>query len=337
MPLTYSSFGLLKGLRQAAFALRRGDGLRQEVAVLAARLRRDQARMRAFLGRELRDLDVLELGPGQHCTRSRVLGLRNRVTAVDLDEVLLGLDPRAVLRAARANGAGRVVKTLARKALGVDRAVRRAWAEATGAGSLPDPRLVRADVCAGLPFAPASFDLVASWSVFEHLPDPARALDHVIAALRPGGVLCIGIHLFTSHTGHHDIRAFTGGEDALPPWAHLRDGTRHLVRPSAVLNGWRLRQWRALFEASAPGAAELQERYGEDRLRDALTPEVRAELSGYEDEELLTVDVFYFWRKPPAVPAVRPEIPVVRAVHEAAAAHERPAAAPPAPVDARVA
>ncbi|MBX3472612.1 MAG: class I SAM-dependent methyltransferase [Planctomycetes bacterium] len=333
MALTYSTFGLLQVLRQAAFALRRGDGLRQEVEVLAARLRRDQARMRAFLGRELRGLDVLELGPGQHCARARVLGQHNRVTAVDLDEVLLGVHPRAVVEAARKNGAGRVVKTLARKALGVDRAMRRAWAEAAGARSLPDPRLVRADVCAGLPLAPDSFDVVASWSVFEHLPDPARALEHAIAVLRPGGVLCIGIHLFTANNGHHDIRAFTGDEGALPPWAHLRPGTRHLVRPSAVLNGWRLSQWRALFEAKAPGAAEFQERYGEDRLREALTPELRAELVGYDDEELLTVDVFYLWRKPAAVPVVRPAIPVVAAVHEAATASQARPAAPPAPVD----
>lgn len=330
MPLTYSTFGLLQAARQARHALQRHGTVRDEVQVLLRRLRRDQARIRLHLGRELRDLDVLEVGPGQHCTRARVFGLHNRVTAVDLDEVLLGLDARAVLRAARVNGAGRVLKTLARKALGVDRAVTRAWAEALRAPALPDPRLVRADVCAGLPFAPASFDVAVSWSVFEHLPDPDRALGHVIAALRPGGVLCVGVHLFTSNTGHHDIRAFTGAEDALPPWAHLRASTRHLVRPSAVLNGWRLRRWREAFAARAPGFSEFQERYGEGELRAALTPALRAELADYSEEELLTVDAFFVWRKPAPAPVTRPSRDAVAATHAAAAA--QPGAAAPTPV-----
>lgn len=333
MPLTYSTLRWSEAARQVRFAFRRRAVARDEVNVQLQRLRRDQARIRLLLGRELRGLDVLEVGPGQHCARARALGLHNRVTAVDLDEVLLGLDPVALARAVRANGPGRVLKTLARKALGVDRAVARAWADALQTPALPAPRLVRADVCAELPFAPASFDVVVSWSVFEHLPDPARALEQVVKALRPGGVLCIGVHLFTSNTGHHDIRAFTGAGAALPPWAHLRPSTRHLVQPSSVLNGWRLQQWRETFDRLAPGFIEFKERYGEEeRLRAALTPELRAQLQGYDDEELLTADAFFLWRKPPEVAIARPPRDVVAAVHGAlapGAAPSAPAAAPP--------
>lgn len=329
MPLTYSTFGLAQAARQVRFALRGRRSIRHEVEVLVRRFRRDQARIRLVLGRELRGLDVLEVGPGQYCARARALGLHNRVTAVDLDEVILGLDPRKLVRATRANGPARVLKTLGRKALGVDRAVARAWADAFGAPSLPAPRLVRADVCAGLPFPPGSFDLIVSWSVFEHLPDPGRALEQLVAALRPGGALYIGVHLFTSYSGHHDIRAFTGGSAALPPWAHLRADTRHLVRPSATLNGWRLRRWRETFGRLTPGFVEFLDRLDEARLRQALTPELRAELQEFDDDELLTVDAFFLWRKPPVVEVARPPVADVARVHAAAAA-----ATPPAPASA---
>lgn len=332
MPLTYSTLRWSEAARQVRHALqRRHVNVREEVNVHLQRLRRDQARIRLLLGRELRDLDVLEVGPGQHCARARAFGLHNRVTAVDLDEVLLDVTPTALLRAARANGPGRVAKTLARKALGVDRAVLAAWADALQASTLPAPRLLRADVCAGLPFVPASFDVVTSWSVFEHLPDPARAIENVVRALRPGGVLCVGVHLFTSNNGHHDIRAFTGATSALPPWAHLRPATRHLVQPSSVLNGWRLRQWRETFARLTPGYVEFQERYGEEKLRARLTPELRAELQGYDDEELLTVDAFFLWRKPSVLVTPRPTPEAVAAVHAAASAATPPAAVAQAP------
>ena len=58
-----------------------------------------------------------------------------------------------------------------------------------------------------------------------------------IRSLQPGGVLYIGIHLYTSNSGHHDLRAFTGFP--LPFWAHLRASTSHLIQPSSYLNEWR--------------------------------------------------------------------------------------------------
>jgi 2-polyprenyl-3-methyl-5-hydroxy-6-metoxy-1,4-benzoquinol methylase len=36
-------------------------------------------------------------------------------------------------------------------------------------------------------FAPASFDMATLWDVIEHIPDPAAALRHVHALLKPGG------------------------------------------------------------------------------------------------------------------------------------------------------
>jgi SAM-dependent methyltransferase len=251
--------------------------------------------MAVALGRPVEGLDVLEIGPGQQCERARYLGLRNRVTGIDYD-----LIPRSALdylRMARRNGPGRLLKTLGRQALGVDAARRRAWSRALGVPVLPEPALRQGDVCRD-PLPVGAFDLVVSWSVFEHLPEPDRALENLIRALRPGGAFLLGIHLYTSNSGHHDPRAFTGGGDDLPAWGHLRPATASEIRPNALLNRLRLDEWRRLFTARAPGHQESLQDYGAEQLRPLLTPALRAELAGYTDEELLTVDAFYAWRRP---------------------------------------
>jgi SAM-dependent methyltransferase len=297
MTRTYSTFGVAQALQQLRGALTDRGGVKR-LPIVLERLRRDEARIAARLGHGLEGLDVLELGPGEQCLRSGYLGLRNRVTAIDLDRIAPRLDLATLADIARTSGWGRLAKTLGRRLLGVDARARAAWAGALGVPTLPQPRLVRGDLCAPLPFEPASFDLVVSWSVFEHLPDPAAALEHAKHVLRPGGVLFVGIHLYTSNTGHHDIRSFTRGGAALPPWAHLRPSTRELVRPSAVLNELRLREWRAIVKAVTPDAQEFLERYDRGRLQALLAGPLRAELADYDEDELLSVDVFYLWQKP---------------------------------------
>jgi SAM-dependent methyltransferase len=42
-------------------------------------------------------------------------------------------------------------------------------------------------------FPPDSFDLVVIWDVLEHLDDPVAALDHLVAAARPGALLVIAV------------------------------------------------------------------------------------------------------------------------------------------------
>jgi SAM-dependent methyltransferase len=314
-PATYSVFAPRDAWAQVRGALARKSTMQAEVDALLGRLRRDLGRIEGALGRPLEGLDILELGPGQQCVRSGVLGIKNRVTAVDLDEIPFGFDLGGFLRVARKNGAGRLLKTLARKGLGLDRAVRGTWAKAVGARALPLPRLLHGDVCAedgaaALPLEPYSFDVIVSWSVFEHLPDPHRAVERLVRLLRPGGVLYLGVHLFTSNNGHHDLRAFNGRSHALPAWGHLRPETKALIHPSSVLNEWRLERWREWARVELPGAQELQERYGEERLKARLEAEgLREQLAAYSDEELFTVELFFLWRKPTAgkEPSASPE------------------------------
>ena len=285
-----------RSIRQVIHALRGDDStLARYVAVRAQRLQRDEARIARALGRELNGLDVLIIGPGPYLFEPKFFGRNNDVTAIDLDVIPHGFAPGPYLRMLRQNGIGRFVKTVGRKILGVDRRHARAWQRELGSDPVSEFRVIQGDILKRPPRENA-FDVVACWAVFQHLPDPALAIRHMKSALRPGGVIYFGIHLYTSNTGHHDIRAFTGGAANLPPWAHLRASTKGEVTPSAWINQWRLRDWRTMLDEHAPGYQEYRETYGE-AARPLLSPEVRAELAEFDDEELLTNEVFYLWQK----------------------------------------
>ncbi len=43
------------------------------------------------------------------------------------------------------------------------------------------------------PFEPSSFDVIVCWDVLEHLPHPERALQNLVPALKPGGLLIIAM------------------------------------------------------------------------------------------------------------------------------------------------
>jgi hypothetical protein len=119
--------------------------------------------------------------------------------------------------------------------------------------------------------------------------------------IKPGGVACIALHLYTAENGAHDPRIFSGNRSELPLWAHLRPRHRHLVEPNSFLNELRLAQWEELFSTAMPGVRFEYLQHG----RDELLPELRRirdrrELLEYSDDELLTVDLIAVWRKPEA-------------------------------------
>jgi len=68
-----------------------------------------------------------------------------------------------------------------------------------------------------LPFPDASFDVVISWSVFEHVSDPVAVLSEIHRVLRPGGYMFLQIWpLFHSQRGSHLWNWYPEG------WEHLQ-------------------------------------------------------------------------------------------------------------------
>ena len=143
--------------------------------------------------------------------------------------------------------------------------------------------LVCGDV-AVLPFSDNSLDLVTSVAGFEHFLDVPSVVTELARVVRPGGLVWVGIHLFTSPSGGHNfqlteipLRRIPAGVD---PWDHLR--RRHL--PFRVpLNEWHRDQYLEVFVRHF----QILKHYCAMREgEELLNPGLEAELSHYSRDEL---------------------------------------------------
>lgn len=294
---SYADFGFQRSLRQAKHAFNNRRRAETDMRFLYESMAVPEERIAKRLGTSVTNKAILEIGPGQGLERARYFGIYNDVTGMDLDVIPTEFDLGLYWQMAKANGIGRVAKTMGRKLI-IGGANDKAWAKISGTKKVKNPRIVYGDIGQEALFQ-NEFDVVMTWSVFEHLPDPKQALQNVILSLKPGGVFYISLHLYTAHDGHHDIRAFTGDADSLPLWGHLRPSQNHKIQPSAFLNEWRIKQWQDLFAEVAPDADEYLDEYEvRERFGPVMTPELRNELADYSDEELYTVNAVYVWQKP---------------------------------------
>jgi SAM-dependent methyltransferase len=149
-----------------------------------------------------------------------------------------------------------------------------------------------------LPFYDGFFDLTVSAAAFEHFLDVPAVLTELYRVLRPGGMIWVSVHLFTSPTGGHNvtfaespIRNLPAGIEA---WDHLR---KRQLPFSVPLNEWRRDQYLAAFADHF----ELLKSYCNVAEGQALlTDELRCELAGYDEEELTCAAYVIMARKPSA-------------------------------------
>jgi SAM-dependent methyltransferase len=135
-----------------------------------------------------------------------------------------------------------------------------------------------------LPFPNQSFDLVTSIAAFEHFLDVPAVVAELHRVLRPGGMIWVSIHLFTSPSGGHNLsfteiplRHVPPGVD---PWDHLR---RRKLPFSVPLNEWRREQYLAAFNRHFSLVNHYPAAHEGEAL---LKPEIAAELAAYDREEL---------------------------------------------------
>lgn len=279
----------------------RTKNLTIDVATTVAQKATVEAAYELSTGHRLRGREVLVVGAGQTSREVVAFGVHNNVTAIDLDVIPIGWKPGPYVQLLRQNGPVRTAKTVGRKALGIDRSFRTALCDELGVEQPADAKYVQMDA-ARMTFPDASFDLVYSFSVFEHLPDPEAALKEAIRVLRPGGLLSISLHLYSAEGGCHDLRIFAGDRDEIPYWAHLRPNLKHTVVESCYMNEWRLDQWRALLDTQCPGGTVVldphHQPYASELADELRTIRASGELVDYSDEDLLTVNYRVAWTKP---------------------------------------
>jgi SAM-dependent methyltransferase len=154
-------------------------------------------------------------------------------------------------------------------------------------GVSPDIMAPQALICGDvgkLPFPNNWFDLVTSAAAFEHFLDVPAVVAELQRVIRPGGVVWAAIHLFTCPSGGHNVsftefplRTLPKGVEA---WDHLR---RRRLPFTVPLNEWRKDQYVAAFASRFEIIKDYcLMREGEE----LLTPEIAAELSDYNRDEL---------------------------------------------------
>jgi len=258
-------------------------------------------RLKDATGISLGDLKILNIGPGQTPREMVYLGIKNDVTGIDLDVIPQSFTAAAYLSMLRRNGIMRTMKTLVRKSLGIDARFMKELKRQLGISALPQLTYRQMDATE-MQFPKASFDLAYSFSVFEHLPDPAKVIDETVRVLKPGGACYISLHLYTSENGCHDVRIFSNNRAGIPYWSHLRPKYEALIQPNAYMNKLSITEWKKIFTERMPGVCfQFDTHEGENA--EFLKSEMQAirkggELAEYSDDDLLQVNLIALWRKP---------------------------------------
>jgi ubiquinone/menaquinone biosynthesis C-methylase UbiE len=102
-------------------------------------------------------------------------------------------------------------------------ALRRSAEVAGVADELPENLMFATSGEDSIPAQDDSFDVVVTWSVFEHVSEPVRMLSEVARVLRPGGVLFLQLwpFFYSEHGGHL--------------WPHYEEPFPHLLQTDAEL------------------------------------------------------------------------------------------------------
>lgn len=245
---------------------------------------------------DFKGIRALDLGCGLLAWQTIMLhSVGAKATGVDMEYVRGDRRPDKYLKLLQTNGAERAVKTAF-----WDYAFSQRYYDALQQCSpFPLNRIgldLRQHTAERLPFDDNQFDLVASHEVFEHIADIPAAVGEIKRILKPGGIAYVNIHLFPSISGsHHMAWKFPDEEpsETVPPWDHLRQ--RQFPEHPSWINEKRERDYRPIFESAFEILCWEASVY---EGRALLTPEIKAELPDYSEDELLKKGVIIVARKP---------------------------------------
>jgi Methyltransferase domain len=244
---------------------------------------------------------VFEIGFGARPYRLLAMqALGADVYGVDAEAPLLTGSIAEYQTILHTNGWERLVKTMVRHVL-FDRRERARFQRALLRRGLTPPvpqprRFLIGDAAECDP--PGRFDVIYSFAVFEHIERSSleRLVPRMADWLDPNGLALITPDVFTGFHGGHllewdadilDIAIERRSE----PWEHLRQRRYHA---NTTLNELTRGEYEALFSAHFHILEVIDPPRG--RATEFLTPEIRAELSDYTDEDLLDENPLYVLR-----------------------------------------
>lgn len=238
---------------------------------------------------------ILEIGCGQFPVHLARLSSSCQVIGID-NEWTDGLNWMRILKK---NGPVRAFKTAVRGLAGIDKSLKAEAARQLGLGFWPSLD-IRSENASKMSFSNGSFDGVYSRAVFEHLDSPGEVMKEVARILKPGGLFFCMLHLYTSDSGCHDTRIFSGRRSGIPYWAHLDPQTKHLVHQNTYLNELRLSAWEKLSQENLPGSKveAMCDDLCPERLQFLKESRKKEKFNEYTDAELLSPTVVIEWKKP---------------------------------------
>jgi len=241
---------------------------------------------------EVKGKRILDIGCGRLYPFTLLLhNLGNMVTGIDI--VYTGINASMLKRhwgILRRNGFERFIGSLLYGILRKDRTYYRALKDSCAFLLTTQGVDVRQMSAENMLFPDETFDIAISVNVFEHLPNLSQAVSELQRALKKDGIACIFIHLFTSPSGGHHYN--WQNTDRVPPWDHFRQRKLPLT---AYLNGLRERDYLSLFRENFEILQVLD--IDREEGRALLTPQIRAELQDYSEEELLKHGIIIVARK----------------------------------------
>ena len=212
----------------------------------------------------LKDKRILELGAGSRGALITLFDESNDVVGIDL---YLGALEQGIWKAG---------KTVARKVL-FDPYFNHHLKACHGRPPITSRNVLNMDATR-LEFPDNSFDFVYSRFFMEHIKDVDKVASECARVLRPGGISYHVFALYTLLDGAHTL-----DWKRYEPWAHLYSE----VPGNAWVNKYRLQKYRDDFEAAfGLGNVELRLTPSHEATMQ-MTPEIRAKLSDFGDEELM--------------------------------------------------
>lgn len=259
--------------------------------------------LRAHGPAPLADAKTFEIGYGAR--PYRLIALQSMgvdASGVDAEVPFLSAGMRETRRALRTNGLERTAKSLVRRAV-FDPSERKAYRTELARHGLvgtPDPSRMLVGDGADVNLPDGGMDLVISEEVFQSVE--RASLERMVPAmarwLKPGGLALIRPTVYTGILGAV-LQEWSKWTLAHPPktrrtepWGHLRG---HDIRANTHVNRFTRADYRELFSQHFE-IVEERVRFA-DLGREYMTPEIRAELAAYPDEELFSNMVLFVLRK----------------------------------------
>lgn len=214
---------------------------------------------------DIKDDRVMEIGAGSRGSLIQMFGESNDV--IGIDKYLGALE----------QGYWKALKTFTRQLL-FDPLFYHYLSKLNGGYLNRDRKVINMDAMK-MAFQDNEFDFIYSRFLLEHIEDIATLASEIHRVLKPGGKTYHAFALYSTLDGAHtlDWKRFE-------PWQHLTGR----VDSNAYVNKYRLSFYKENFEKEfGLGNVEVRTRINEASRR-YLTPELRARLESYSEEELLT-------------------------------------------------